>query len=389
MIDSLLLMLFVLILTAKIVGSILEKIGLDSSLGEIMTGILFGPSLFNLVTPSSIEPFAIIGSVLILFIAGMKEENIDEIIKDKQSRKIGLSLLFLTAFVMGAFFYLASPLFGFNFSMLQSLVLAIAFSIIDLGVPVKVLISKGLINQPIGRITIRSAVINLVVGLFMFTIVSMFLSFDIVNIMKTFINIAIFIAIIIFLMFFLTKVSKFVLKQHIEEAEFSLAILLVLFLAYLTEKIGFSSVLGAFIAGQLIGRTTFAETRSFSDKVKSLSFGLFIPLFFVWFGLSININDVLSNFSFAIIAFVLYVSVRFIITYLFMKHYNFEMPAVVSSSMLSVDIESLIVLIIATRIGVFSDSVPIVLFAPSVFLSTLLIVILVSAFSKKSGHHAQ
>jgi Kef-type K+ transport system membrane component KefB len=211
------------------------------------------------------------------------------------------------------------------------------------------------------------------------------ISFDIGELIRTIIDISLFVAIILFLMFFLSKIAKFVLKVHIEEAEFSLAILLILFLAYLTEAIGFSSVLGAFIAGQLIGRTPFADTKSFSDKVKSISFGLFIPLFFVWFGLTIKISEIFTYIWLALIIFVLYSVIRFIVTYLFMKHYKYDMPAVISSSMLSVDVESLIVLMIASRMGIFADNIPLLLFAPSVFLSTLLIVILVSVFSKKKA----
>ena len=94
------------------------------------------------------------------------------------------------------------------------------------------------------------------------------------------------------LVYFLSKITKFVLKMHIDESEFSLALVLVLALAYFTEVIGFSSVLGAFIAGVLVAKMPFADTRSFTDKIKSVSFGLFIPLFFVWFGLEIDLVEI-------------------------------------------------------------------------------------------------
>jgi Kef-type K+ transport system membrane component KefB len=388
MIDNILLVLFVLIFCAKIVGSLFEKIGLDSSLGELLVGILFGVSFLNLVKVESVEPFAILGSVLILFIAGMKEENIEEVLSDKAARSIGLSLLFITTAIMSLFFFFVPRLFGLSFSILQSVVFGIAFAIVDIGVPAKVLISKGLINLPVGRITIRSAVINLVIGLLLFTFASLLVNFNTMEIMKKLLNIGLFVAIIVLLMFFLSKISKFVMKLHIEEAEFSMAILLVLFLAYFTDFIGFSSVLGAFIAGQLIMRTPFAETKSFTDKIKSLSFGLFVPLFFVWFGLGININEIIQNLGLSMLIFFLYVAIRFAVTYFMMKRYKMDMSALVSSSMLSVDVESLIVLIIATRIGIFSNNLPLILFAPSVFFSTLLIVILVAAFSKKKASGA-
>jgi Kef-type K+ transport system membrane component KefB len=173
------------------------------------------------------------------------------------------------------------------------------------------------------------------------------------------------------------------MRLHIDEAEFSLAILLVLFLAFISEKIGFSSVLGAFIAGQLVGKMPFSETKSFTDKIKSISFGLFIPLFFVWFGLGINLPEIWSNIVLGLIIFVLYVALRFFVTYLFLKSHNLEMPVLVSATMLSVDVESLVILIVASRLGIFATNIPLSLFAPSVLLSTLLIVVLVAVFSPK------
>ncbi len=72
MIENILLILFILILSAKVVGALFKKIGLDSTLGELLVGIIFGGSVLGWISPHSIEEFALIGSIFILFIAGMK-----------------------------------------------------------------------------------------------------------------------------------------------------------------------------------------------------------------------------------------------------------------------------------------------------------------------------
>jgi Kef-type K+ transport system membrane component KefB len=173
------------------------------------------------------------------------------------------------------------------------------------------------------------------------------------------------------------------MRLRTDEAEFSLAIIIVLLLAYLTDLIGFTCVLGAFIAGTLVARTPFANTKSFSDRMKVLSMGLFIPLFFAWFGLGINIAEIFKYAALAVTVFFAYTALRFTITYVFAKHYRFRVPLLISTSMLSVDVESVIVLLIALKLGIFKDSLPLTIFAPSVFLSTLLIVILVAILSRK------
>jgi Kef-type K+ transport system membrane component KefB len=382
MIEDIILVLLILILSAKIIGAIFSKLGLDSSIGEMLTGIVFGTSVLKLVEPGSIEAFATIGSVLILFVAGMKQQDIEEIYKDRPSIKLGLGLLLITTIILTLFFYLVPKYFGIEFTILQSIVLALAFSIVDIGVPAKVMISKGLIYLPVGRIAIRSAIINIITGLLLFTVATIFFSPDTSTIFVKVLGILAFTAFAVLLVYALSRLSKFVMRMHVDEAELSLAIVLVLGLAYFTDAIGFSNMLGAFLAGVFIAKMPFAETRSFSDKIKSISFGLFIPLFFVWFGLTISLAEVWKHIALGLSIFFVYIAVRFIITYIFMKRSSLKMPALVSSSMLSVDVESLVVLVVAMQLGIFATDTPLTLFAPSVFLSTVLIVFLVAIFSK-------
>ena len=383
MIENILLILLILLFCAKIVGAFFEKIGLDSSIGELLTGIVLGPSFLNLIEAKSIEYFAIIGSVLILFVVGMKQENVSEIYHDKKAIFLGVLLFIVTGLLMTAFFYYVPQYFSIHFSLIQSIILGIAFAIIDIGVPAKILLSKGLIQLPVGRILIRSAIIDIILGLFTFTIVSTLINIHPQDILFKFGGIILFTVIAVLIFYFFSSITKFVMKLHIQEAEFSVALILILALAYFTEVIGFSSILGAFIAGVLITRMPFSESKSFSDKIKAISFGLFVPLFFVWFGLEVNISEIMKNIVLAGIIFVIYVLIRFVTTYIYLRKNKLEAPLLVSASTISVDIESLIVLMIAINLGFFSDSLPLNLFAPSVLLSTVLIVILVAIFSKK------
>jgi len=234
MLDNVLLVLLIVILGAKVMGAIFQKIGLDATLGELLTGVLLGHSILNLVDPKSIEAFAIIGSVLILFVAGMKQRDIDEIYKDGKSMKIGITLLLIISLVMTAFFYYIPAKFGIQFSLFQALILALAFAIVDIGVPAKVLITKGLMNLPVGKITVRSAIVNILLGLLVFTLVTLFVDFTIKEFIIKFGGIIVFLLLILALVYLLARLSKFVMKLHIEEAEFSLALLLVLAFAYMT-----------------------------------------------------------------------------------------------------------------------------------------------------------
>ncbi len=383
MIDNILLILLIVLLTAKVLGALFEKFGLDSSVGELLTGIILGPSLLNIVHAESIEYFAIIGSVFILFIVGTKQEDISEIYKDKKAVFLGVTLLFLTTIIMTVFFYFIPPFFGVEFNLIQSIVLGIAFGIIDIGVPAKILISKGLISTDVGKLIVRSAIIVIILGLLLFTIVSTMINMVLSEILLKLGGIILFTCLTLGIYYLFSKMPNLVLKLHIHEAEFSIAFILVLALAYMTEFLGFSNILGAFIAGVVIAKTPFSESKSFTDKIHAISMGLFVPLFFVWFGLEINFSEMIKYLVLSLIIFILYATIRFLITYIYLKKHHLNSPLISSSSMLSVDVESLVVLMIATTMGIFNDKVPLLLFAPSVLLSTLVIVLLVAYFSKK------
>ncbi len=382
MIENILLILLLLIITAKLLGGLFEKIGLEATLGELLAGLIFGPSILNWIHAESIEPFAVIGSVLILFVAGLKQEHIEEIYQDVHAMKIGITLLIAVTIVMSVFFYHIPQYFGITFNVTQAIVLGLAFAVVDIGVPAKVLLSKNLMDSSIGKMTVSSAILNIILGLSFFTVITLFMNPAIEQIVLKVGGFILFLGVAFALVYFLSKITKFVQKLHVEEAEFSLALVLVLALAYFTELIGFSSVLGAFIAGVLIAKMPFAETRSFTDKIKSISFGLFIPLFFVWFGLEIHLVEIWKHLGLAVLIFVLYAGLRFVITYLYLRKNKMKMPGIISSSMLSVDVESLVILMVAIQLGIFVTDIPLVLFAPSVFFSTFFIVLLVAVFSK-------
>ncbi|MBS3113079.1 cation:proton antiporter [Candidatus Woesearchaeota archaeon] len=382
MIENILLILLLLIITAKLLGGFFDKIGLEATLGELLAGLIFGPSILNWIHAESIEPFAIIGSVLILFVAGLKQEHIEEIYENTHALRLGIGLLILLMIIMSFFFYHIPQYFGINFDATQAIVLGLAFAIIDVGVPAKVLLSKKLMDGPVGKMTISSAIINIVLGLSFFTVITLFMNPLLEATILKVGGFLLFLGVAFGLVYFLSKITKFVLKMHIEESEFSLALVLVLALAYFTEVIGFSSVLGAFIAGVLVAKMPFADTRSFTDKIKSVSFGLFIPLFFVWFGLEIDLVEIWNNLGLSVLIFLTYASIRFISTYIYLRKVGLKMSGIISSSMLCVDVESLVILMIAIQLGIFTTNLPLILFAPSVFLGTFFIISLIGIFSK-------
>ena len=386
-ISNVLLSLFAVLASSLILGEIFERLGLDAVIGYIIAGLLLGPSVLGWVSPHAMEEFAIIGAVLILFLAGLKEEDASALYKNKTAMMMGLGLL-VFGFVI-IFGVLSTPLMslvaGKSYTFVQIAFLALAYAVVDLGVPAKMLMSKRLLNTEFGQMVFNGAVINVIAGLSLLTLFTLFFTPELGAIASKFIGVIAFMALFMGLFWIVSRFGKYMILLESEEAQFTLTMALVLLMAFLTESLGFSNILGAFLAGIIISRSTFSGTRSFVDRFKAVSMGLFVPLFFAWFGLELVLSGeagIIANIIPALIFFGLSCVLKFSYTYVYSKIKKIPAPGLVSSSMLSLDVETLIILILAIEIGVFEGTEMLSIFAPSVLLTTILVAVLVKVFMK-------
>ena len=386
-ISNVLLSLFTLLIVSVILGEIFERIKLDAVVGYLIAGLLLGPSVLNWISPHAIEDFAIIGAILILFLAGLKEQDASALYKNKRAMFLGVGVLVITFIVIFAF--LMSPLMpwlsGKEYTFLQILFLALAFAVVDLGVPAKILLSKKLLNTEFGQTVLNGAVINVISGLTLLTIMTLFFSPGLETIAYKLLGVLAFMGLFIGLFWLVSRLGRYMVLLESEEIQFTLTFILVLVLAFLTETLGFSNILGAFLAGIIISRSYFAESKAFVEKFKAVSMGLFIPLFLGWFGLELVLwgeMGIIANFGVALIFLGLSLIPKFISSFVICKFNKIKAPGLVSSTMLSLDVETLIILLLAVEIGVFPNKEILSVFAPAVLITTILVAVLVNLFLK-------
>jgi Kef-type K+ transport system membrane component KefB len=375
LISNILLALVLLIGVARIFGEICERLGLGAVIGELLTGLLLGPSILNWISPHDVESFAVVGSVLILFFAGLKQKHVDDLLRNTSAVVIALAMLVLT--FVGIFFA-----FKGMFTITQIIFIALAYAVVDLGVPAKLLLSKNLLGSPFGQNVLNISVINILVGLLGLTGLTIFFSTSTTDVVLRLAGILGFAVLFTILFWSVNHLSRYIIMMEIEEAQFSVAFVLVLFLAYLSDALGFSTVLGAFLAGVIIAKMGFSGTRDFSEKLGAVGSGIFIPLFFAWFGLELNLGAIIDNIWIALAILVVAVVIKFTVCYVGARMYSLPKPGMTASSMLSLDVESLVILLLAVKISVFDSSFPLDVFAPAVLGSTLLVTILLKVFSK-------
>ncbi len=371
-----------LLFASFIIGEIFERIGIESIIGYIVTGLILGPSVLQVVEPGTVKGFATIGASLVLFQAGLREENVVEIFRHKQGLQLGIGVL------SGSFIFILGMLvlFGSQFlpydSFTPFLYLALGYAIVDIGVPSKIMLSKGLLRSDTGKYTVKASVINVTAGLLAVTALVVSNSTFETLLIKLGGIVAFAVAFYV-LHEFIHKIDDYIIMMEEAEAQFAITFALLLGLSYATEIIGLSTVLGAFFAGILVSRSEFSDSRAFQEKIQAIGLGLFIPIFFAWFGLTLSINGIINNIQAATFLFVLSTVSKLAIGYTVSKLHDMDRPVMIASSLLSLDIETLVVLLIGIDMGVFGNEI-LQIFAPSVLLTTTTIVVLYAAIDRVS-----
>jgi Kef-type K+ transport system membrane component KefB len=380
----------VLLAVSFLIGELFERIGLESILGYIVAGVFLGPGIANLasytslisegwaISASSVAGFATVGATLILFQAGLKEENVVDIFTHREGLQLGTAILVGTFAVIFSTLYFLQPSYLPDQGAVAFLFIALAYAVVDIGVPSKLMMSKGLLREHIGKYTIKSSVINVTLGFIALTALVVYATQGLESKLIKIGSILGFIAVFYVLHEFIHKIDDYIMMFEETEAQFAITFSLLLFMSYISQTVGLSSVLGAFFAGVIVSRSDFTDSRAFQEKISAIAEGLFIPIFFAWFGLGLTIfgsSGMIANIDAAFLLFVLSTVPKIGIGYVVSKLHDIEKPMTVAASLLSLDIETLVVLIIAIDLGVISEQM-LQVFAPAVLFSTLTIILM-------------
>ncbi|NOR59857.1 MAG: cation:proton antiporter [Methanosarcinales archaeon] len=301
--EHILLLLLILFL-AKVFGEIIERAGFPSILGEIFAGVFLGLLWFE---PGGevLSFLAELGAIFLLFTAGYLEVNLTEL--RTASRVAFTPTIFGIAvpFLLG---YLLGQAFGFGF--LESLFMGVAFSPTSIGVVVKTLIDLKYLSSRPGSVMLTSAIFDDIIGIFILAIV---VTIATINQLPSGMQLLLiagklagFMVIIAFMGFKVYPwLFNLVHRMHVKEGIFAFVIMVALFSAYLAEVFGLHAVIGAFIGGALLSDIPFAKIESVQRKVSGLSYGIFVPIFFAFIGLSVDLGVVQTAGLFTVLVIVL------------------------------------------------------------------------------------
>ncbi len=297
-----------ILLFAAMLGYFLAvRIGQPAVVGEILLGLIIGPSVFNLVTFDELVRIAAeFGAIVLLFTIGL-ECKFNEIYTKKN-----FLIAFFGMLVPWAGGYFLASIFGF--SSIQALVIGTALTATSVAVTVDVLKQLGKIRTEAAKIIIGAAVIDDILGLLVLAIT---IGVSSGGLSASSISLKIFLALLFVILgtFFGVMASKYLRRldfwsHHHKVPQITFIAALGIAFAYsaVAEFIGLSAVVGAFIAGVSLERLNIP---SYKDGSRYLEI-IFASIFFVSLGILINFKEAGTNYIFVFSLIIVAILTKFI-----------------------------------------------------------------------------
>lgn len=284
--SSVLLALFIMIAAAKIMAEIFERLRQPAVVGEILAGVIIGPSVLGLVKPGEIiSIIAEIGVIFLLFMVGL-ETKPNAILRVGQKAFLVGTLGVVLPFFAG---YLIAIWWDGNF--VEAMFVGAALVATSVGITARVLGSLGLLDRQTSRIILGAAVIDDILGLIVLSMVSA-LSTGAINyyeLAKTAILAVAFTAFVATLGSRAVKrLAPRVATLRMNKPFFNIGLILCLGLSVAGIYVGVAAIIGAFLAGMAL-----AEPTEDNDRMHRLTAGVtefLVPFFLVNIGMQLDLN---------------------------------------------------------------------------------------------------
>ncbi|MFL6799136.1 MAG: cation:proton antiporter [Xanthobacteraceae bacterium] len=299
-----------LIVAGWLLGEAMLRIGQSAVMGQLLAGIVLGPSVLGLFWPeaehflfptavaqrSMLDGLAQFGILLLLLLAGMETELalVRQVRRAALSASLsGIVLPFCCGFLLGQWLpdrLLPAPEQRF----ITSLFLGTALSISSVKIVASVVRDMGFLRRNVGQVILASAIIDDTIGWIIIAITLGLANGDDFSWMSVAKNV---IGTLLFLTFAFTLGRRLVFKTiqltndyfRSEGAVIAAILSLMGAFALTTQLLGVHSVLGAFVAGILVGESPML-TADIDRQLRGLVAALFMPVFFGLAGLSADLT---------------------------------------------------------------------------------------------------
>jgi Kef-type K+ transport system membrane component KefB len=304
---------------ARLCGEIVKKFGMPIVLGELLAGVILGPTVFGTLAPDifsslfhlpidagiALDGLMSLSVIFLLFVVGMEME-LKEIAKQgKAVAWLGALGIIIPSLIGAGVGWLMYGISGVTVSLpLFVAFMGAALSISALPVIARILLDLELLKTPLSNLTIAVATINDAVGWMLFIVVISLSGLAKQNV-SIFVSLTFTVGLGLMAVTVLPKLMDmilgFVAHTLSSGGIIGIAVVMMLVLALATEYAGIHAVFGAFAAG--IG---VSQSRYFTQEIKKIiiefTTNILAPLFFAAVGLKVNF---LNSFDLAIVLIIL------------------------------------------------------------------------------------
>ncbi len=300
----------VLLLLGRLLGEAMQRVGQPAVMGQLLAGVLLGPSVFGVVWPEAqqalfpagreqkamLEAVSDLGILMLLLLTGM-ETDLKLVRKARRAAisvsAAGMALPFALGLTVGQLLpdsMLPRP----DQRLTTSLFLGTALSVASVKIVATVVREMKFIRRKVGMTLLASAIVDDTVG---WTIIAITSSLALHGQFNATILVQSILGTGLFLLVSFTLGRRFVFSlirwtndTFVSEVPVVTAILIVMgVMALVTHLIGVHTVLGAFVAGILVGESPIL-TRHIDEQLRGLVVALFMPVFFALAGLNADLS---------------------------------------------------------------------------------------------------
>jgi len=291
--------LAVIIALAKAAGYLSVKLGQPSVMGELIVGILLGPTVLDFLhftfftdrhLGEVIQEMAEVGVLLLMFIAGL-DLHLNDLAKSGKVSALAGTLGVILPIGLGAGLGLL-----FNMQAQEALFIGLILAATSVSISAQTLMELKVLRSRVGVTLLGAAVFDdilVVLGL------SIFIAFtqsepNIVEILWIALRMALFLGIGTILgIKVLPRWSLRVAGREIAQGLVSFAFVIILVYAWSAEMLGgMAAITGAFIAGLALSRSQVKER--IRSGVSTLAYAVFVPIFFINVGLSVDARQLIG-----------------------------------------------------------------------------------------------
>jgi Kef-type K+ transport system membrane component KefB len=300
--------LLLLLVLAKVLGEVMERLRQPAMIGEILAGVVLGPSMLNLIVRTEeLKVISDLGVFLLVIIAGL-EIPINQVVKTSRGKSLFISLFaFILPIASG--FWVGH---AFDLDNFSAIFVGLCVAITALPVSVRILMDLGQLKSEIGQRIISVAIFDDVLAL---TILGILLDLHElrgaevnvigVRIGITLGKIVLMVAGLIFTYklinrlgakpnFIEIQLDKLLAFMRGKESLIAIIFAFILIFASLTEAVGLHFIIGAFFASMLLNKDQIGvrHMRAFENTTNGMAMGFLAPIFFAGIGLEFRFGAI-------------------------------------------------------------------------------------------------